>query len=408
MADEINKLEFIDEKAITAFKSGFNKELWERFKEGVGIIKDLDDSMTELKKISSETSLVYDRFQKQAGAAGLNVARSANDMVRASTAWKEMGYNLQEAIELANASSLYVNIGYDANMADTTKGLASIMKSFNFEAADSTDIVDRLSAVSSHCAVSAKDLGDILNRTSASMADTNTSFEKTLALGAALNEVIQNSAVAGTTLEVLSMRLRGAAADLEKAGESTDGMAASTAGLRKKILELTDVDGTGGFDIMFNDSTFKDVYVQLDGIAGKWKAMDDISRGGLLDLIAGDGHAQGVAALLNNWSEAEGILRTAMESAGFAEKENAVYLESVSGKLALLRAEYEELWQASIDDDTVKFFIDLATNAAKLATDLGGLVPVAGSLAAAFALIKNAGKQIRYRDVECALLIKAA
>lgn len=390
------------------FSFGSFYALWARLREGVGIIKEIDDSMTELKKVSDETAVTYEKFQKQAGEAGRKVAQSTSDMIQASADWKKMGYDLQESLTLASASSLYVNVGDNIDMAESTSDLISIMKAFKKNANDAIGIVDRLNAVSNNFAVTSKDLGNILNHSSSSLAAANTSLDKTIAMGAAMNEVLQDSSIAGSTLKVLSMRLRGAKVDLEAAGESTEGMAASTSKLRDKILALTNVDGTGGFDIMKDENTFKDIYDQMDGIAAKWKQMDDISRAGLLELIAGKNRAQGVSALLNNWSEAEAILQTSLTATGSAEAENEKYLESISGKVNQLKAQYQELWQATIDDDKIKFFVDLATSVTKLATDIGGLIPVVISLGAAFAGIKFAGKIFRLRDNECALLINAA
>ena len=54
-----------------------------------------------------------------------------------------------------------------------------------------------------------------------------------------------------TALKTLSMNLRGAKADLEAAGEDTEGMANSTAELRDELLKLT------GVDIMLNEDERK-------------------------------------------------------------------------------------------------------------------------------------------------------
>ena len=390
------------------FSFGSAYKLWDELKKGISIIKEIDDSMTELKKVSDETATTYAKFQIQAAEAGRKVAQSTSDMIQASADWKKMGYSLQDSLALASASSLYVNVGDNIDITEATSDLISTMKAFNVGADDAISIVDRLNAVSNNFAVTSKDLGDILKHSSSSLAAANTSMDKTIAMGAAMNEVLQDSSIAGSTLKVLSMRLRGAKVELEEAGESTEGMANSTSKLRDQIKALTNVDGTGGFDIMKDDNTFKDIYEQMDGIAEKWKQMDDISRAGLLEKIAGKNRAQGVSALLNNWSEAEAILKTSLESSGSAAKENETYMNSISGKVNQLKAQYQELWQATINDEAIKFFIDLATGVAKLATDIGGLLPVVVALGAAFAGIKFAGKTFRYRDNECALLINAA
>lgn len=62
-------------------------------------------------------------------------------------------------------------------------------------------------------------------------------------------------------------------------GESTDGMAESTSKLREKILALTNVDGTGGFDILTDDGqAFKSTYEIMQGISKVWSDMNDIDQ----------------------------------------------------------------------------------------------------------------------------------
>lgn len=77
------------------------------------------------------------------------------------------------------------------------------------------------------------------------------------------------------------MRLRGASADLEQAGESTDGMCESTAKLQAKIKALS------GVDIMADKNTFKSSYQIMSELSSHWGEMSDVNQAGLLETIAG-------------------------------------------------------------------------------------------------------------------------
>lgn len=61
-------------------------------------------------------------------------------------------------------------------------------------------------------------------------------------------------------LKTLSMRLRGAKTELEELGEDTEGMASSTAKMRKDIL------GIAGVDIMKNEEEFKNTFQVMSEI----------------------------------------------------------------------------------------------------------------------------------------------
>lgn len=69
--------------------------------------------------------------------------------------------------------------------------------------------------------------------------------------------------------------------ELQEAGEDTEGMADSTAKMRKDILGLT------GIDIMFDENTFKSTYQIMSEIAKVWDDLSDIERASLLEKIAG-------------------------------------------------------------------------------------------------------------------------
>lgn len=79
------------------------------------------------------------------------------------------------------------------------------------------------------------------------------------------------------------MRIRGAETELEEAGLDTEGMAESTATLRKEIEALS------GVDIMLDEDTFKSTYDILDELADKWLDLTDIQQASITELIAGRG-----------------------------------------------------------------------------------------------------------------------
>lgn len=145
-------------------------------------------------------------------------------------------------------------------------------------------------------------------------------------------------------------------------GESTEGMADSTSKMQAKIKGLT------GFDIMDENGAFKSTYDITKGLAEAYKTMDDIDRAALLELVAGKTRANQVAALFNNVNAMESAYNNALNSAGTAAKENAVYLDSIAGRTAQLQASFQQLSSDVVSSDIIKFFISL-TDEAIQATD---------------------------------------
>lgn len=98
------------------------------------------------------------------------------------------------------------------------------------------------------------------------------SHEQSVSLATAANSVVQDSQKIGTALKTISMRIRGAETEMQEAGLDTDGMATSTAKLRKEIKALS------GVDIMKNANEFKSTYDILDELAEKWSSLTDIQQ----------------------------------------------------------------------------------------------------------------------------------
>lgn len=79
-----------------------------------------------------------------------------------------------------------------------------------------------------------------------------------------------------------------------------------------------------------------------------------------------------------------------MNSAGSAEQENAVYMESLEGKLSNLNSAWQKLATDSINSDFVKKLIDIATNVVKLTDKLGGLPTILTAILGILLTIKSA------------------
>lgn len=120
--------------------------------------------------------------------------------------------------------------------------------------------------------------------------------------------------------KVVAARIRGSESDLESMGESTDGLVTSTSKLQAKVKALT-----GGFDIMKDKDTYKDIYDIVVGIGERWADLNDIQRADLLETLAGKQRSNALAAALNNVDVIKAAYQTAENSEDSAEKELTNY-----------------------------------------------------------------------------------
>lgn len=314
---EVNIKSQLANQVINAFQQGL-RQVYQN-------VVDIDSAMTELKKVTDETSGAYSKFLSEAGDRAKAVGSTVSNIVNATADYARLGYNLDDAKTLADVSAVYYNVGDDLDSFTTaTDNIVGTMKAFNLEADDAIGLVDKLNAVSNNFAVSSGDLGNILQRSASAMEAAGNTLDQTIALGTAMNSVLQSADTTGTTLKVLALRLRGASTELASMGEETDGVATSTSKLRAQIAALTNVDGSGGFDILTKSGDFKSTYDIIQGIAKVYTQMSDVDQAALLELIAGKNRANGVAALLKQASQAEDVLQTSLNSSG---KQNCLYVQ---------------------------------------------------------------------------------
>lgn len=351
------------------------------FKRGLNIVKELDSAFIELKRISNDSASALENFRKKQFELADTVGTTSATIINAATEWEHLGYSIKEAEELAKTSAVYKNIA-DGMTSDSeaTEDLVSILKAYNFTADQAMDVTDALIATSNNYAVTAADIGNILKRSSAALAMGGNSFEETVALGTAMSEVLQSAEVAGSSLKVLSLRLRSSKTELKEMGEETDNLVESTPKLRSQIKALTK-----GFDILSSDGkTIKSTYEIMKGIAAVWDDMSDVDQAALLELIAGKTRAQGVSALLSNWEQVDKVLQTIAEDEGTALRNNEEKLNTIQGRITKFTNASQQLASDAFNIEALKSFVSFGTEAVnildKIIKQLGVIPTIIGAI----------------------------
>lgn len=236
-------------------------EVISKLGETVQNVKNLDAAMVNLRKVTDETDASYDRFLTRATAKAKELGTTVVDLVDATTNFSRLGFSLSEAEELGQLATIYANVGDLSSIDDATNSMISTMKGFGIEAENASAILDKFNEVGNNFAISSGDIGEALQRSASSMAAANNTIDETIALITAANTVVQDATSVGTAFKTISMRIRGATTEMEQAGLDMEGMASSTAELRKEIMALS------GVDIMIDDNTFKSTYRIIEELA---------------------------------------------------------------------------------------------------------------------------------------------
>ena len=343
-------------------------------RQGVNTVRELDEAMTEVHKVSNATETQYASFRDTISSTAKEIATTNKELLNSSADFLRLGYSLDQASDLAKNATLFVNVGDGVDITEATEDMITAMKAFDIQAKDSIKIVDDYNQIGNQFALSASDIGEAMKRSASALETGNNSFEQSIGLITAMNEIVQNSENTGNSLKVLSLRLRGAKAELEDMQEDTDGLCDSTSKLREQIKSLT------GVDIMLDDNTFKSTTDIIKELGAVWDKLSDSSQAATLELIAGKSRANNVAALLKNYQKIDEVMESLGDAEGSAMRENEAIVDSINGRIKVLSATAEEFWQKFIDTDLVKELVSLASDLLNILTKIVNIGNGAGTL----------------------------
>ena len=356
-------------------------------RQGVNTVRELDEAMTEVRKVSNATEGQYDSFRDTISSTAKEIATTNKELLNSSADFLRLGYSLDRANDLAKNATLFVNVGDGVDITEATEDMITAMKAFDIKAEDSIKIVDDYNQIGNRFALSASDIGEAMKRSASALETGNNSFEQSIGLITAMNEIVQNSENTGNSLKVLSLRLRGAKAELEDMQEDTDGLCDSTSKLREQIKSLT------GVDIMLDDNTFKSTTDIIKELGAVWDKLSDSSQAATLELIAGKSRANNVAALLKNYQKIDEVMESLGDAEGSAMRETEAIVDSINGRIKVLSATAEEFWQNFIDTDLVKELVSLTSDLLNILTKIvnigTGTLGLIGAGTGIFKFIKN-------------------
>lgn len=321
----------------------------------------VNSAAVDLSVVTGTSGKELESYTKQAAQNAKDLSLGVADYITGTTMAARLGYNLQDSSELSETFNIYDKLAPDVKgVEDASKSIINAMKAFNIDASDAIGIVDKYVDVGNKYALSSGDIGAAMQRSAASLAAAGDTMDEGIGLIVGMTEINQDATRTGAALKTLSARLRGAKAELVAAGEDTDGMAESTSKLRTQIMALTNLDGTGGFDIMDEKGGFKSTYEMMKGIAKAYNQMDASSpnAAALLELIAGKNRASDVAGLLKNFSQAEKAYETAQESSGVAMKNYDKYQKSLEARSNKTKSIVENLSLNVLDDGKIGTLYD--------------------------------------------------
>lgn len=339
---------------------------------------ELDKAYTDLIKVQDElTRGDYASYLEQCNKKAQELATTQKSLIEGATEFSKSGYTKTESNQLSERATILSNVG-DMSASDSAKAIISGVQAYDVvdgytDVIDKADaLIDKYNEIGNTASITTAEIAQGVQTVGSVFSDANTGVDQFIALLSAGNRQFQDADTLALGLRTAALRIRGCSAQLEKMGESTDGVYTSASKLESKIEGLTNIDGKGGVKILEADGeTFRSIYDIFVDISKVYQQMSDTDQSALLDLIAGKNRASAVSATLNNMTEAQEIYERSLNSAGSAQKEYDTYLDSSEASLNRFKSSMTETYQSVISGQTVTALLNCGNATLQFVNSLG-------------------------------------
>ena len=365
-------------------------------RQAISTIVDLDDALLDLKKTTSMSSTELKNFYYSANDVAKQMGVTTKSIIEQASAWSRLGYSSNEqATEMAKLSSKFASISPGMDTDQAQEGMVSIMKAWQLNPEDvEKEILDPINQLGNKFAESNDDIVEGMKRSAAALAAVGTDYKDAYSLFTGVQEVLQNSEVAGRALRSISMRIRGYDENSEDGFEQTDDELKNITG---DLIDLTKTaQHAQGVSIFKEGSTteFKSLVDYFGEIHDIWDEMSQKQQNDFLQKAFGKTQAQAGAALIQNYDAVKEALAEIDKSAGSADKEMSTVEQTLSYKINALKETWVGCAQQILDRGDLGIAISGLNGVSKVITGLidnVGLLKTAAMGVAATLSFKNVG-----------------
>lgn len=162
------------------------------FKQGIGIIHELDDALTEMQKVSEDSLGTLREYQKTTFATANDIGTTAAQLQQSTADWMRLGEDLQQASQSAQTANVLFNVSEFDSIDEATTALVAMSAAYADaeKDIDKMDIVDRLNLIGNNYAIATDELATALQDGAATLQTAGNDLDEAIALTTAGNEKI--------------------------------------------------------------------------------------------------------------------------------------------------------------------------------------------------------------------------
>ena len=186
---------------FTGIYAGLQRVMVQLPTEAISAVKDVNAAQIELTKVSNASGTQLSQYWDEASQSATKYGSTISDVISSTADWSRLGYKLDGAKKLSDATSLLQKVGDNMTQESASSGLISTLKGFQMNADEVTKVVDVVNEVANTEPIDTAGIFDGLTRSASSMKAANNTFEETVALITAANSVVQDPDSVGTAFK---------------------------------------------------------------------------------------------------------------------------------------------------------------------------------------------------------------
>lgn len=362
------------------------------FTEALETMKDVDDEMVTIRKVTGATTEELNRIEKQAYDTASAYGVAADEYLNSVANFSRAGYG-EQASALAELATKTQIVG-DTDAETAQQFLLSMDAAYKYQGSieQLTKVLDGANEIDNNYATSIEKIAEGLGKVAPIAAQAHVGADELTAAIGTITAVTQRSGTeAATALRALFLNIIG-----DTKTEIDEGVTWTTG----EIAGLRDVIKLYAKDAYDAAQASGDVINPMKAIAGLSKSMKDgfLTEQQLMEMVSDIGgklRTSQLLALIQNWDMYESMLTDFAGAAGSADKEVENALDSWNRKTEILHNKWTQFVSNLVETDTIKDALDGVIGLVELLDSEGGhLVITVGLLTGAVLLLGHAKKEL--------------
>lgn len=149
-------------------------------KQGVEVVHELDDALTEMRKVSDESLATLKEYQKESFDTAKEIGTTAKELQDSTATWLRLGESFNEAKQSAQDTTILKNVSEFESIDAATESLVAMSQAY--DELSKKSIIDKLNNVGNNFSISTSDLAEALQKSAAVLKTQSNSIDEAIAL----------------------------------------------------------------------------------------------------------------------------------------------------------------------------------------------------------------------------------